>query len=114
MKQYQPHTSIPLEESVSTFRIWIVFWKFTVCDGAENTRCSYVTHQYVEADSDLVCQPGAGWVDINEMLKKKGARNKQFVLEIIAKDVLRTRNTAFLPCMLQFNINLEVLYLSID
>ncbi|KAK1215299.1 D-lactate ferricytochrome c oxidoreductase [Marasmius sp. AFHP31] len=25
-----------------------------------------------EADSDLVCQPGVGWVEINEMLKQKG------------------------------------------
>ncbi|KAF9464057.1 FAD-linked oxidase-like protein [Collybia nuda] len=25
-----------------------------------------------EADSDLVCQPGARWMDINDMLKKKG------------------------------------------
>ncbi|EIN11736.1 hypothetical protein PUNSTDRAFT_119000 [Punctularia strigosozonata HHB-11173 SS5] len=25
-----------------------------------------------EADSDLVCQPGARWVDINQMLKEKG------------------------------------------
>ncbi|KIM37222.1 hypothetical protein M413DRAFT_77359 [Hebeloma cylindrosporum] len=25
-----------------------------------------------EADSDLVCQPGIGWVDINETLKEKG------------------------------------------
>jgi D-lactate dehydrogenase (cytochrome) len=26
----------------------------------------------LEADSDLVCQPGVGWVDINETLKDKG------------------------------------------
>ena len=26
----------------------------------------------LEADSDLVCQPGARWVDINDTLKKKG------------------------------------------
>lgn len=25
-----------------------------------------------EDDSDLVCQPGAQWMDINDMLKKKG------------------------------------------
>ncbi|KAF8960557.1 hypothetical protein BDZ97DRAFT_1833403, partial [Flammula alnicola] len=25
-----------------------------------------------EADSDLVCQPGARWMDINETLKEKG------------------------------------------
>ena len=27
---------------------------------------------FLEADSDLVCQPGIGWVDINETLKEKG------------------------------------------
>jgi len=26
----------------------------------------------IEADSDLVCQPGVGWVDINETLKDSG------------------------------------------
>lgn len=25
-----------------------------------------------EEDSDLVCQPGIGWVEINETLKEKG------------------------------------------
>lgn len=27
---------------------------------------------FTEADSDLICQPGARWMDINETLKKKG------------------------------------------
>ena len=26
----------------------------------------------LEADSDLVCQPGARWMDINDTLKKQG------------------------------------------
>ena len=26
----------------------------------------------LEADSDLVCQPAAGWMDINDTLKQKG------------------------------------------
>ena len=27
---------------------------------------------HLDADSDLVCQPGARWVDINDTLKEKG------------------------------------------
>jgi hypothetical protein len=27
---------------------------------------------HTEADSDLVCQPGARWMDINATLEKKG------------------------------------------
>lgn len=26
----------------------------------------------IEADSDLVCQPGVGWMEINEILQQKG------------------------------------------
>lgn len=26
----------------------------------------------LEADSDLVCQPGVGWMEINETLQQKG------------------------------------------
>jgi len=29
----------------------------------------------LEADSDLVCQPGAGWMDINDTLKQEGNRS---------------------------------------
>jgi len=29
-------------------------------------------HWLSEADSDLVCQPGARWMDLNEILKEKG------------------------------------------
>lgn len=29
----------------------------------------------LEADSDLVCQPGARWMDINATLKQKGERD---------------------------------------
>jgi FAD/FMN-containing dehydrogenase len=27
---------------------------------------------FAEEDSDLVCQPGVGWMEINETLKEKG------------------------------------------
>ena len=26
----------------------------------------------IEADGDLVCQPGVGWVEINDTLKERG------------------------------------------
>ena len=26
----------------------------------------------IEQDADIVCQPGVGWMHINELLKKKG------------------------------------------
>jgi hypothetical protein len=34
---------------------------------------SNITESFkIEADSDLVCQPGVGWMEINETLQKKG------------------------------------------
>ena len=33
-----------------------------------------------EADADLVCQPGARWMDINAMLKEKGTTSLDHAL----------------------------------
>jgi hypothetical protein len=49
-----------------------------------------------EADSDLVCQPGIGWMEINETLQQKGKHAKQSTLRhscIIALG----RHTIILP-----------------
>jgi FAD/FMN-containing dehydrogenase len=40
---------------------------------------SHSVHVFKEADSDLVCQPGARWVDINDTLKKKGASLRRHI-----------------------------------
>ena len=40
------------------------YYSFVLGDKA-NFQCS-------EADSDLVCQPAARWMDINDTLQKKG------------------------------------------
>jgi D-lactate dehydrogenase (cytochrome) len=31
-----------------------------------------VMSAFTEEDSDIVCQPGVGWMEINEVLKEKG------------------------------------------
>jgi len=45
-------------------------WRFMVRTLLD--RLSLILINLTEADSDLVCQAGARWMDINEMLKEKG------------------------------------------
>jgi len=45
-------------------------WRFMVRTLVD--RRSLILNNLTEADSDLVCQAGARWMDINEMLKEKG------------------------------------------
>ena len=62
-------------EFVSTCLRWIVSLKFTVCDILITHRQyrSYLSGATVEADSDIVCQPGVLWMDINATLEEKGS-----------------------------------------
>ena len=52
-----------------------------VGNGQDHRDSRYVRHQlnidcltsfHAEEDSDLVCQPGVGWMEINQTLKEKG------------------------------------------
>ncbi|RXW24528.1 hypothetical protein EST38_g1350 [Candolleomyces aberdarensis] len=47
-------------------------------------------------DSDLVCQPGARWMDINEILKEKGITESYFPSSFPGL-IIEYRNTAVLP-----------------
>ena len=50
-----------------------------------------------EADSDLVCQPGARWMDINALLKSKGSILSRWYSLNTDIRVIR-RNTPVFPC----------------
>ena len=57
-----------------TCQEWTRLSLFTVC---WLSPISVLRHRpddlyFSEEDSDLVCQPGAGWMEINETLKEKG------------------------------------------
>ena len=65
---------------VSTCRVWTGLLPFMVCPLPSTFRVpcpktrslSPSTDGYAEEDSDLVCQPGVGWMEINETLKEMG------------------------------------------
>ena len=48
-------------------------------------------------DSDLVCQPGARWMDINETLKEKGITKSHLPLSLLGL-IVDYRNPVILPC----------------
>jgi hypothetical protein len=60
-----------MEEYVLTCPKWIRLSQSMVCLSSVSPVFSAQVFSKVE-DSDLVCQPGVGWVEINETLKEKG------------------------------------------
>lgn len=71
---------------VSTCQVWTGLLLFMVCPLPSTSefrqlrvpkrvpfRCRLMDNLcFAEEDSDLVCQPGVGWMEINETLKEKG------------------------------------------
>lgn len=51
-----------------------------------------------EADSDLVCQPGVGWMEINETLQEKGTHAKHSVM-CQSRSITLGRHTFILSSM---------------
>ena len=56
----------------STCREWIKLLLFMVRLFSRHPAVGLRDSTLSEEDSDLVCQPGIGWVEINETLKEKG------------------------------------------
>lgn len=44
---------------------------------------------FPEADSDLVCQPGAHWMDINERLRERGEQGPSPLSRNTTKQIVR-------------------------
>lgn len=58
------------EESALIWETWIRFWR-SMARFPISQSSPYWWNE-VEEDSDLVCQPGVGWVEINDTLREKG------------------------------------------
>ena len=56
----------------STCREWIKSLLFMVRPFMRHPAVDLRDSTFSEEDSDLICQPGIGWMEINETLKEKG------------------------------------------
>ena len=76
--------SIKPAASASTSRVWTRFWSSMVRSNFIGESFTTLNDSLViqEDDSDVVCQPGVGWVELNETLKRKGSPIDSYCLKI--------------------------------